>query len=55
MVLTRKDPEAAQALHDQMDRNIHLRHERLTAMAKKPEKPAEGGDGGDGAAAPPTQ
>lgn len=36
MVLARKEPEAAQALHDQMDRDIHLRHERLVAMSKKP-------------------
>lgn len=32
MVLQRKDPEAAKALHDRMDADIHARHERLVQV-----------------------
>lgn len=32
MVLQRKDPEAAKALHDRMDTDIKLRHERLVQV-----------------------
>ncbi len=49
-ILTRKDPAAADALHHQLDDNIHLRHERLQRMAadsKKVTPPPAGG------AAPP--
>ena len=34
-VLTRKDPQAAEQLHRELDEHIHLRQERLVHMAEE--------------------